>query len=194
VTNRECEHTAAFRGRRADDSRGEKQIHFRLIAEADEERLRDFFASHTPETIHARYGMTMREMSHARALQLVCLDGHAELALVGLDGAPGAERIVAVGRYFLDESTRLAEIAFVVREQYRGMGIATHLLQKLAQIVRANGFAGITAQVLVANTAMLQVLTDVLGRADEITSGEGEMTLTYRFKNVPPKPTPLCMS
>jgi len=113
---------------------------------------------------------------------MVRLDNHEELALIGLDGPPDAERIIAVGRYALENATHLAEVAFVVHEQYRGMGIATHLLLRLVEIIRDKGFSGITAQVLSDNTPMLQVLSKVLGRADQTTSGCGETTLVYRFK------------
>jgi GNAT superfamily N-acetyltransferase len=99
-------------------------------------------------------------------MELVRLDGHRELALIALDGPLNGEYIVAVGRYFLDEATQLAEVAFVVHEQYRGMGIASHLLSQLMKIIRAKGFSGITAQVLSSNAPMLKVLGAVLGRAD----------------------------
>ncbi len=176
------EYSQQFHALNADDARGDLLIHVRPIAPDDEQRLIDFFRSHTAATIHLRYGMMMREMSHHRALQLVRLDGHTELALVALDGPPDAEFIVAVGRYFLDEATNLAEVAFVVHEEYRGLGLATHLLCQLTQIVRDKGFAGITAQVLESNAPMLQVFAAVLGCADQTTSGEGETTLIYRFK------------
>ena len=176
------DHSAVFRSLRADDARGGRFIHLRPIQAEDEQRLLDFFHSHTEATIHLRYGMMVREMSHERAQELVRLDGDKEMALVGLDGPFPDERIVAVGRYFWEEATGLAEVAFVVHEQYRGMGIATHLLRCLVEIIRAKGFVGVTAQVLSSNRPMLQVLNKVLGRADKTTSGYGETTLTYRFK------------
>ncbi len=100
---------------------------------------------------------------------------------MGLVGEPGEERIVAVGRYFLDEQTQFAEVAFVVHEEFRGLGIASHLLRRLAQIAREKGFAGVTAQVLGQNTQMLRVFEGVLGRADEVNSENSETTLCYRF-------------
>jgi GNAT superfamily N-acetyltransferase len=176
------EHTVTF-CRPMHNGRNEAvPIHFRLINIEDEQRLLDFFHSHTEATIHSRYGMVVREMSSQRALELVCLDCHDELAIVGLDGPPEAEFLVAIGRYALEPTTNLAEVAFVVHEHYRGMGIATHLLQRLVEVIRQKGFSGITVQVLAGNTPMLNVLSAVLGRADQTTSGCGEMTLIYRFK------------
>lgn len=183
VASATYDHVATFSKGHTDNGQKATRIHFRLIRIDDEERLRAFFRSHTEDTIYLRYGMMVGEMSHERALELVRLDGHKELAMIGLAGPEHNEHIVAVGRYYWEETTNLAEVAFVVHEQYRDMGIATHLLQALVNIVRDQGFAGITAQLLACNTSMLRVFRDVLGCAEEISYG-GEMTLVYRF----PKP------
>jgi GNAT superfamily N-acetyltransferase len=103
------------------------------------------------------------------------------LAIVGLVGEPGEERIIAIGRYELDEATRMAELAFVVHEEYRHMGLASHLLQFLKQIALDKKFAGVTAQVLSENKPMLDVFNQVLGPADSAKQGMGETTLCYRF-------------
>lgn len=174
-------HDATFRSHRKDDARGEVTVHFRAATIDDEQKLRDFFASHTEETIYLRYGMMQREMTHERALQLLQLDGHTELALVGLIGTGETERIVAIGRYALDEPTGLAEVAFVVHESYRGMGVATHILRCLVDIIRAKNFSGVTAQVLSRNTPMLGAFRDVLGSPSEASSACGEETLCWRF-------------
>jgi GNAT superfamily N-acetyltransferase len=176
------DHTTAFRSGRPDDGCGEITLHFRLIRWEDEQRLLYFFHSHNDQTIYLRYGMMVRVMSHARAMELVQLDNDHELALVGLMGSAPGERIVAIGRYILDEETNLAEVAFVVHEDYRGRGIATRLLHYLVEIIRAKSFAGVTAQLLSSNLPMLHVLNEVLGPADDTRSGCGEMTVIYRFE------------
>jgi GNAT superfamily N-acetyltransferase len=174
------EHTQIFQ----DLQGGDVPIFFRPIRATDERRLQDFFYSHSEETIYLRYGMMVRSMPHQRALELVQLDYHRQLALVGLSGEPGDEHIVAIGRYFLDEQTHLVEVAFVVHEEYRGLGVGTHLLRSLGQIARDKGFAGITAQVLPGNTRMLKVFHEVLGDADEVSSESSETALCYRFAGV----------
>jgi acyl-CoA hydrolase/GNAT superfamily N-acetyltransferase len=160
--------------------RGEVRIFFRPIRATDERRLQDFFYSHTEETVYLRYGMMVRAMPHERALELVQIDYHARLALVGLVGDPGDERIIAVGRYILDEQTRLAEVAFVVHEEYQRIGIGTYLLRALIKIAQEKGFAGVTAQVLRTNPAMLHVFQKVLHPL-EIHADGAEAHLLYRF-------------
>jgi acyl-CoA hydrolase/GNAT superfamily N-acetyltransferase len=176
------EHTEVFHS----PERGEIRVFFRPIRLTDSRRLQDFFYSHTEETIYLRYGMIVRTMPHERALELVHLDYHARLAIVGLVGEPGEEQIVAVARYALDEQTYLAEVAFVVREDHQRLGIGTHLMRFLVQIAREKGFAGITAQVLRSNTAMLRVFQKELSPIDARSDG-AETHLTYRFAS-PPRP------
>ncbi|MEO6907329.1 MAG: GNAT family N-acetyltransferase, partial [Abditibacteriaceae bacterium] len=158
----------------------EVPIYFRPIRATDERRLQEFFYSHTESTIYLRYGMMVRSMSHERALELVQLDYQKKLALVGLDGSPGNERIVAIGRYILNEQTNCVEVAFVVHEDYRGLGIASHLLERLAAIAREKNFAGVEAQVSTSNSKMLGVFETVLGIV-ETRVESGETMLVYRF-------------
>jgi acyl-CoA hydrolase/GNAT superfamily N-acetyltransferase len=161
----------------------EISLYFRPIRATDERRLQEFFYSHTESTIYLRYGMMVRSMPHEQALQLVQLDYQKKLALIGLDGQPGDERIVAVGRYILNEQTNCVEVAFVVHEEYRGLGIASHLLERLAAIAREKNFAGIEAQVSASNPDMLRVFERVLGDVETHAEG-GETILVYRFAKV----------
>ncbi len=76
------------------------------------------------------------------------------LALLALseDGAP-----VAVARYDVDPATRLAVPSFLVRSDFRGTGVGTALMQRLAEIARARGLGGFTAVVPVENHTMLSI-------------------------------------
>jgi ribosomal protein S18 acetylase RimI-like enzyme len=49
------------------------------------------------------------------------------------------------------------DVAFVVDEDYQGLGIATYLFQMLARLARQRGVRGMTADVLATNQAMLKV-------------------------------------
>jgi acyl-CoA hydrolase/GNAT superfamily N-acetyltransferase len=165
------------------------EVLFRPIRAADERRLQEFFYSHSDETIWSRYGYMARSMTHERALKLVEIDYQKRFALVGVVGEPGHEEIIAVGRYELDDVTNLAEVAFVVHEKYRNLGIATHLLQKLEDIAREHKIDGFTAQVLSGNMAMLRAFEKALGYATEVRTVSGEIELIYRFV-APASPKP----
>jgi ribosomal protein S18 acetylase RimI-like enzyme len=123
----------------------------------DEETLRSFFASHTADTIYQRYGYQVAEMTPQRAFQLVNIDPSRDCALAVFELTPENTDIVGVGRYCLDPDERGAELAFVVHEARRGLGIATALLRDLVRIARERGLARVWAQVQPDNGPMLAV-------------------------------------
>lgn len=135
----------------------------RALRPGDADLLYDFFYTHTDETIYQRYGYVFHKMSHARALQLVSVDQARDLALAVFErDETGAERIHAIGRYFLDSGGRSAEIAFVVREDKRRLGMCRELLGEMIEVARARGLERLWALVLTTNVAMLR-LFDSLG-------------------------------
>ena len=87
----------------------------------------------------------------------VFIDHRNDVAIVATIPEAHGEDIIAIGRYYLDEKTNLAEVAFVVRDDWQNRGIGTFLLKHLATIAKRNGIRGFTAEVLRANRAMQQV-------------------------------------
>jgi RimJ/RimL family protein N-acetyltransferase len=128
----------------------------RYLCPEDASRLIAFFRSHTPETIHDRYGFYVSHMSEERAARLVGVDQTRDAAL-GVFELSDRRPLLAVGRYCLESSGRSAEVAFVVREDRRRLGMATTLLATLMKIARERGLLRLTAQVLPDNEAMLRV-------------------------------------
>ena len=66
--------------------------------------------------------------------------------------------VMAVGSYYLDPKTNLAEVAFVVGDKWQNKGIGTFLLKHLTRLARRNGIRGFTAEVLRDNKPMQAVI------------------------------------
>jgi GNAT superfamily N-acetyltransferase len=101
-------------------------------------------------------GLTESELAQATDV-----DFDQVVALVATVGSSEDERIIAGGRYIADTEPDRgtgAEIAFIVVKEYRGLGIAQHLLRHLIRIARYKGVSRLAADVLVANRPMLLVL------------------------------------
>ena len=126
----------------------------RFLIPDDALKLLAFFSSHTPDTIYSRYGSFVG-MSPEHAMQLVSVNQSCDCALGFFEGDPGA--LIAIGRYCLDTTGDSAEVAFVVRENRRGLGIATALLHELRAIAHERGLVRLTAQVERNNHSMLEI-------------------------------------
>ncbi len=156
------------------------EIRFRPIKPSDERLLREFFYSHSPETVYQRYHIPLKSLSPQQVQQLCTLDYDRQIALIGLVSTGEAEKIVAVGRYELDPSSGLAEVAFTVHDDLQGRGIGTWLMKRLVDVARARGVRGFVGSVLAGNVKMLN-LFHRSGFPVTSTLDQGEYTVTIMF-------------
>jgi len=127
----------------------------RPLGPADDRRLQEFFYSHTEETIVRRYGFTVSRMSRERAFELVGIDQNRDLALAVVELRGPRQLIHAVGRYYLDRDDKGAEMAFVVSESKRRLGMASILLERMIEIANERRLERLWAQVDRDNVPML---------------------------------------
>ncbi len=167
---------------------GGQPLVLRLLGPADEGRLISFFNSHTGETIRQRYGYHISEMTPERARRLVGVDQSRDVAFGVFERAADGEEVLhAVGRYLLDATGRTAEMAFVVRESKRGLGVCTGLLHALLAVARHRGMSYLYAQVQADNAPMLAVFRRHGGRLRPIA---GTDTLEVFVPTLPAPPRP----
>lgn len=158
-----------------------KMVEFRPLLPSDEFEYRNFFYSLKEETIYRRFFYRMKLFSHEIAQQQwASVDYRRNISLVGLVQSRGYKEIVAIGSYADDESGR-AEVAFVVREDFQGMGITSLLLAQLEAIALENGFKGFTATVLRENATMLHVFRKRYPHLKSTNSVGGELTMVMDF-------------
>jgi GNAT superfamily N-acetyltransferase len=160
-----------------------KIVEFRPLLPSDEFEYRIFFYSLKEETIYLRFFYKMKLFSHEVAQQQwASVDYHQNISLIGLVQKGGNQEIVAIGSY-ADESDGRAEVAFVVREDFQGMGIASHLLPQLEKIAKENGFSGFVATIMEKNEAMLQVFKNHYPHAAIRFTDTGEIHIVMDFEH-----------
>jgi len=133
------------------------QVKFRPIHPTDEHSMRDLFYALSQQTVYYRFMKEMKKIPHKQIQDFVYVDHRNEVAIVGTLPEAHGEDIIAIGRYYLDEKTNRAEVAFTVRDEWQKRGIGTFLLKHLIRIARRNGISGFTAEVLRENKAMQAV-------------------------------------
>ena len=134
-----------------------KIAEFRPLLPSDEFAYRNFFYSLQEKTIYMRFFYKMRTFSHEVVQkQWSSVDYRRNMSLIGLVQQGGHKEIMAIGSY-AQENEMQAEVAFVVREDFQGMGIASILLELLEKIARENHYASFCATVLRENEAMIRV-------------------------------------
>jgi len=134
------------------------QVTFRPIHPTDEPALVDLIYALSQETMYYRFMSRSRRVPRREIQNFVFIDHRSELAIVCTVPEAHGEDIIAVGRYYLDEKTNMAEVAFVVRDDWQNRGIGTELFRYLTQVAMRNGIRGFTAEVLRENRPMQRVL------------------------------------
>ncbi len=144
----EFEETAVF---------GDVDVFFRPIKPSDEDLEREFFYSLSDESVYYRFFNMVKAMPHEKLQPLVNIDYRDEMAITGFIGGPGEEKMIAIGRYKIDPADNLAEIAFLVRDDWQQRGIGTFLFKKMTDIALKRGIGGFKAEILAQNRKMMSV-------------------------------------
>jgi RimJ/RimL family protein N-acetyltransferase len=156
----------------------------------DVTRLRDFFYSHSLETIYHRYFTVKRELSHEEARHLCSVDYRQRMAFGVLapdEEKDGEEKLVAVGRYDLNPRTGFAETAIVVGETWRGRGIGQYLLELLCEYGQEQGLRGIRAEIAAGNQGMVRI-HQRLGHEVKWNGVARVYQIRHEFLSAPPPP------
>jgi RimJ/RimL family protein N-acetyltransferase len=135
----------------------------RPLHPSDMRGLQEFFYSHDEETVRLRYGYHRDRMSGESAYKLAAVDQRKDLALGIFSENRGTQELRAIGRYYLEDDGKRAEVAFVVHESTRHSGMAGYLLGELAAIAKRRGVATFWANVLPDNRAMAGLFLAVGG-------------------------------
>ncbi|HXX54396.1 MAG TPA: GNAT family N-acetyltransferase, partial [Thermodesulfovibrionales bacterium] len=137
-----------------------QSLKVRPIEPSDRGKLKDFFYRLSPQTRYFRFGYMKTYLSDDELTYYTVVSPPDTYAYVALMGEGDEERIVAVGRWFLVQDTKTAEIAFVVEDNIQVRGIGTALLEQLADAAVARKIKKFIARVLPENTRMLEVFEE----------------------------------
>ncbi len=168
---------------------GNVQVFFRPIKPTDERALQEFFYSLPDQDIYYRFLSAMKVFPHRNTQAMCNVDYEHEMAIVGVTGEIGNERIIALGRYILDQKTNIAEVDFAVRTQWQRMGIGSFMLHYLCEIAKSKQISGFTAYVLASNRKMLAVFHKV-GYVVHSRLEEGIYEISFRFD----EPAQVCIT
>jgi len=140
---------------RTEKLRNGTRVLVRPIRLSDEEPLQRLLYELSDESRYLRFMCHKSAHPHEEIQKLVDSDYAASMALVACE--PTGGDLIATARYDVDPGTGLAEIAFVVRDDWQRLGIGTCLMRRMVEIGRSRGVQGFSADVLTRNWGMMLV-------------------------------------
>ena len=129
-------------------------LHFRPIKPDDVTALLEFHKRLSPRSVYFRFFSPLPELGEERARALANVDYEDKFTIVG----EVAGRLVGVASYYRDKNSHdRAEVAFLIEDALQGRGIATRMLERLAEIAREKNITTFDAYVLGDNRKMMDV-------------------------------------
>jgi len=138
------------------------QVTLRAIRPDDRDALLMAFKELDEKTIYLRFFGQKKDLTREELKTATEIDFETTVALVTCLQGESGEKIIAAGRYITfgpAEPPDRAEVAFLVEEDYHGLGIAGMTLRHLAGIARKKGVTQFHAEVLPENKGMLTVFS-----------------------------------
>jgi RimJ/RimL family protein N-acetyltransferase len=120
--------------------------------------LQQLFYSLTPRDVYTRFFTNLSSLTDEWAEHLCSVDYEQEMAFAAVTGEDWEhEQVVANSAYYVDPSTNLADVAYIVHPEWQGAGLGSAMQARTIEYARNRGLRGFTADVLVQNKAMLRV-------------------------------------
>ena len=138
-----------------------RTVFCRPIKAVDEDQLRSFFHKLSDHSVYLRYFRKLKSIPQRILQKTADLDYGTDMALVMFAPPDTAhQELVAIAQYIADNHTGIPEIAFQVRDDMQGEGLATFLLERLFAIAKSYGISVLKADVLADNRGMRKVFTN----------------------------------
>ncbi|MBA0051992.1 GNAT family N-acetyltransferase [Streptomyces sp. AJS327] len=157
----------------------------RPITPDDADRLVDFYEQVSDESKYYRFFAPYPRLSDRDVRRFTHHDYDDR---VGLAATVGGEFIATVRYDRVDDAGRAAsapadqaEVAFLVRDDHQGRGVASALLEHIGAVARERGIRRFTAEVLPANNRMIKVFTDA-GYSQRRSFEDGSVHLTFSLE------------
>lgn len=150
-----------------------QEVRLRAVRPSDKGLVLEMFRKLDPESIYTRFFHAKKLLTDGDLKMITEVDFEKVVAFVGTVGSEGSETMVCGARYARHETDgRIAELAFIVADDYQGQGLASMLLQRLAHIAREKGVVQFEADVLAQNRAMRAVFSRSGLRVQEKSEGD----------------------
>ncbi|MFX1590455.1 MAG: GNAT family N-acetyltransferase [Promethearchaeota archaeon] len=152
-----------------------KKIKIRPIKPTDERMIQELHYSLDEKDRYFRFFTPVHDFRHKKIQPMVNIDYTTDMILVGEYSENGETKIIALGAFFKTIQPSLAELAFVVHKDWRGLGITRFLLNYLVQIGRELNYKTFGGTILLENKPMLHLI-DTSGYKLTLKKIEGGVT------------------
>jgi acyl-CoA hydrolase/RimJ/RimL family protein N-acetyltransferase len=141
--------------------KGGRRVLLRPARASDVNGVQDIFYKLSDHDVYTRFFTRLTSLSVSKAEHLCNVDYRNEMAFVAVHGDQEEASIVGSSCYYVNHTTNLAEVAYMMRPEWQGVGLGSTLHRRMVEYAKAKGLRGFTADVLVENVKMRRLFESV---------------------------------
>lgn len=135
--------------------RNGREVNIRPARASDVEKLQALFHALSEQNVYTRFFQRLKCLSFTDAQQLCNVNFEDEVAFLAVAGERENEVIVGSSCYYVDHSTNLAEVGFMVADEWQGGGLGKALQQRMKEHALRCGVRGFKSEILRSNAPMI---------------------------------------
>jgi RimJ/RimL family protein N-acetyltransferase len=137
--------------------KGGRQVLIRPARASDVGGTKEIFYQMSQEDVYTRFFRRVNALTFKEAQRLCNVNFDTEVAFVAVTGSRENETIVGSCCYFLNPSTNLAEVAFMIIPEWQATGLGGAFQTRMMEYAKKKGVRGFVADILSENTKMIKL-------------------------------------
>lgn len=149
-----------------------QEVLLRPARASDAAALQNLFQRMSEEDVYTRFFRRMKQLTYKEAQNLCNVNNETDVAFVAVTGARESETIIGSSCYFLNPTSNLAEVGYMIEQQWQGSGLGGALQGVMADFAKARGVKGFVAEILPRNIKMLKLAASACERVTTENDGD----------------------
>jgi acetyltransferase len=161
-----------------------QEVLLRPIKPEDEPLWLEMFQSFSEESIRYRFFQMLKDTPHEVRVRYCNIDYDREIAMVAEMVEDGRRKILGVSRVSIETDGKHGEMAFIVSDQWQGLGLGTKMVDYTLDIAKEKGVESVYAIMLPDNYRALSLTKKMGFTIDYIEDGTVKAALNLKEEDI----------
>jgi acetyltransferase len=161
-----------------------QEVLLRPVKPEDEPLWLEWFQSLSDESIRYRFFQMLKDTPHEVRVRYCNIDYDREIALVAETVEDGKRKMLGVSRVSIETDGKHGEMAFIVSDQWQGLGLGTKMVDYTLDIAKEKGVENIYAIMLPDNYRALSLTKKMGFTIDYLEDGTVKASLNLKEEDI----------
>lgn len=134
-----------------------REVQIRPARAGDVNGLKHIFHKMSKQDVYKRFFRQVNQLSFREMQALCSVNFDSDVAFVAVVGEREAEEVIGTGCYFLNPTTNIGEVAYMIVSEWQGTGLGSALQKRLMEFAKKRGVLGFAAHILRENYQMIEL-------------------------------------